>query len=88
MSKIQRNYCATKTTADAKAKITNRALSNEILEILDSPDKIERDHKHYRSAKFTVYCLKMLLYRKQLQGSQTQERTYSFIDFRSNFLPF
>lgn len=84
MNKIQRNYCASKTRADNNAKITERALSNEILEILDSPDKIERDHKHYRFVNCVL--LRMLLYRKRLQGSQTKERAYSFIDFRSDFV--
>lgn len=48
--KTQTNYCTAKTPIDINAKINDRPLSNEILEVLDSPDKIERDHKHYRYA--------------------------------------
>lgn len=51
---ILRTFCAVKSLSDDKVKINDRALSNEISEILDSPDKIQRDHKHYRSAIFTV----------------------------------
>lgn len=46
VNKICRNYC---TTSNDNAKIVDRPFSNEILEILESPDKIERDHKYYRS---------------------------------------
>lgn len=52
---IIRTYCVAKSLSDVKVKINDRALSNEISEILDSPDKIQRDHKHYRFAIFTVY---------------------------------
>lgn len=49
MNKISRNYCAVKTSTEVKPQINDRARSNEILEILDSPDKMDRDHKQYRS---------------------------------------
>ncbi|KAG4065796.1 hypothetical protein HA402_012474 [Bradysia odoriphaga] len=48
-NKIRRNYCESKTQTDIQA--INRPLSNEILEVLDGPDKVGRDHKHYRVLK-------------------------------------
>lgn len=48
-NQIQRKYCASNTSsADVQAKFSDQSLSNEILEVLDSPVKIGRDHKHYR----------------------------------------
>lgn len=54
VNKIIRHYCAVKSSRDGRDKISDRALTTEISEILDSPDKIERDRKHYRSARLTV----------------------------------
>lgn len=54
INEIRRNYSAVKSSDDDKTKINERALSNEILEILDSPDKLPRDHKYYRSATLIV----------------------------------
>lgn len=52
LNKIHRNYCAVNTSFETNSKINERARSTEILEVLDSPDKIERDLKHYRLVKF------------------------------------
>lgn len=51
MNKIQRSYCGAKIALEQASKVKkDNKLKDEILEILESPDKMERDHKHYRSA--------------------------------------
>lgn len=49
LNKIQRNFSGVGIPPENGSKVNNDNVnSNEILEIMDTPDKIERDHKYYR----------------------------------------
>lgn len=49
VTKFRRTYCTNNASStDVHAKTSDQSFSNEILEVLDSPEIIGRDHKHYR----------------------------------------
>lgn len=80
MNKIQRNYCATKTSSQQSPKVNDDSkLKEQILEVLESPDKMERDHKHYRSAFFTVE--NVITSYTLLQSSQTEKWSHCLTNF-------
>lgn len=59
LRKIQRYSSSKRFSSDMvpSVKTNKKSRSDMIEEIMDSPDKIERDHKDYRSVRFHVNCL-------------------------------